>query len=101
MCYLLMIDCYVIERVRIQFNMVPVEAILTGILFPIVAWTNLEEEVTQVLSGHLNRNIDPLTRCVLACDDPSVTPGASYVQFFKWYLSNISLKMYKFKIVSV
>jgi hypothetical protein len=64
----------------IQFHIVPVEAILTWILFPIVAWTNLEEEVTQVLSGYLNRNIDPLTRCVLACDDPSVTPGTSYVQ---------------------
>ena len=54
-----------------------VETILVRIFLPVVAWTNLEDEVSHVLSCHLNGNINPLSGLVSCHDDSSVTPWAT------------------------
>jgi hypothetical protein len=52
----------------------PIEAVLVGILLPVVAWANLEDEVAEVLRRHFNGDVDPLAGHVLARDDASVAP---------------------------
>ena len=58
-------------------NCSPVKAILVRVLLKVVAWANLEEEVSEMLSGDLNGDVDPLAGLVLADHDAGVAPDAT------------------------
>ena len=48
------------------------------VLLKIVAWTDFEDEVAQVLGRHLDGDVDPLAGAILPSHDAGVAPGATY-----------------------